>query len=93
MVSNLFNRDEQGEIVSELIPVMKREHPRRPPTPENVMDYFLTRTRHNLHVVLCFSPVSPRSLAPSRCFLWKFAAHKSRLLVCPVDCALSFVIR
>ncbi|XP_063608047.1 dynein axonemal heavy chain 5-like, partial [Penaeus indicus] len=60
MVSNLFNRDEQGEIVSELIPVMKREHPRRPPTPENVMDYFLTRTRHNLHVVLCFSPVGEK---------------------------------
>ncbi|XP_050711756.1 dynein axonemal heavy chain 5-like isoform X2 [Eriocheir sinensis] len=60
MVSNLFNRDEQGEIVSELIPVMKREHPRRPPTPENVMDFFLTRTRQNLHVVLCFSPVGEK---------------------------------
>lgn len=58
MVSSLFNRDEQSEIVSELIPVMKREHPRRPLTPENVMDFFLTRTRQNLHVVLCFSPVS-----------------------------------
>ncbi|XP_068218270.1 dynein axonemal heavy chain 5-like [Palaemon carinicauda] len=60
MVSNLFNRDEQGEIISELIPVMKREHPRRPPTPENVMDFFLTRTRQNLHVVLCFSPIGER---------------------------------
>ena len=57
MVSNLFSRDEQSEIVSELIPVMKREHPRRPPTPENVMDFFITRTRLNLHVVLCVSPV------------------------------------
>ncbi|KAK3879380.1 hypothetical protein Pcinc_016045 [Petrolisthes cinctipes] len=60
MVSNLFNRDEQSEIVSELIPVMKREHPRRPLTPENVMDFFLTRTRQNLHVVLCFSPVGEK---------------------------------
>ncbi|KAG7159116.1 Dynein heavy chain 5, axonemal-like 2, partial [Homarus americanus] len=60
MVSNLFNRDEQGEIVSELIPIMKREHPRRPPTPENVMDFFLARTRQNLHVVLCFSPVGEK---------------------------------
>ncbi|ROT80144.1 hypothetical protein C7M84_001143 [Penaeus vannamei] len=60
MVSNLFNRDEQDEIVSELIPVMKREHPRRPPTPENVMDFFITRTRQNLHVVLCFSPVGEK---------------------------------
>ena len=57
MVSNLFNRDEQAEIVSELLPVMKREQPRRPATPENVMDYFLQRTKQNLHVVLCFSPV------------------------------------
>lgn len=81
MVSNLFNRDEQGEIVSELIPVMKREHPRRPPTPENVMDYFLTRTRHNLHVVLCFSPVSPcsRLLFPLEvCF-------SQSMSDCPVD--------
>ncbi|XP_068204591.1 dynein axonemal heavy chain 5-like [Palaemon carinicauda] len=60
MVSNLFNRDEQGEIVGELIPIMKREHPRRPPTPENVMDFFLTRTRQNLHVVLCFSPIGEK---------------------------------
>ncbi|CAL4075211.1 unnamed protein product, partial [Meganyctiphanes norvegica] len=60
MVSNLFNRDEQSEIVTELIPIMKREYPRRPPTPENVMDYFMQRTRQNLHVVLCFSPVGEK---------------------------------
>jgi dynein heavy chain len=57
VVSNLFNRDEQSEIIMELIPIMKREHPRRPPTPENVMDFFVSRVRQNLHVVLCFSPV------------------------------------
>ena len=57
-VSNLFARDEIDEINSELTPVMKREFPRRPPTPENLYDYFLTRARQNLHVVLCFSPVS-----------------------------------
>ena len=61
-VSNLFARDEIDEINSELIPVMKREFPRRPPTPENLYDYFLTRARQNLHVVLCFSPVSERVL-------------------------------
>ena len=58
-VSNLFARDEIDEINSELIPIMKKEFPRRPPTPENLYDYFLTRARKNLHVVLCFSPVSP----------------------------------
>ena len=57
-VSNLFARDEIDEICGELIPVMKKEYPRRPPTPENLYDYFLTRAKRNLHVALCFSPVS-----------------------------------
>ena len=57
-VSNLFARDELDEITGELIPVMKRQYPRRPPTQENLYDYFISRARRNLHVVLCFSPVS-----------------------------------
>nr|XP_042899545.1 dynein axonemal heavy chain 5 [Parasteatoda tepidariorum] len=60
VVSNLFNRDEKADIIGELTPIMKRERPRCPPTPENVMDYFLYRTRKNLHVVLCFSPVGEK---------------------------------
>ncbi|XP_072567808.1 dynein axonemal heavy chain 5 [Paramormyrops kingsleyae] len=59
-VSNLFARDEVDEIAQELIPVMKREQPRRQPTPENLYDYFLSRVRSNLHVVLCFSPVGDK---------------------------------
>ena len=59
-VSNLFARDEIDEINSELIPVMKKEFPRRPPTPENLYSYFLARARKNLHVVLCFSPVGEK---------------------------------
>uniref|UniRef100_W5KJG3 Dynein axonemal heavy chain 5 n=1 Tax=Astyanax mexicanus TaxID=7994 RepID=W5KJG3_ASTMX len=55
-VSNLFARDEMDEILSDLIPVMKREFPRRPPTNENLHEYFMSRVRQNLHVVLCFSP-------------------------------------
>lgn len=39
---------------------MKREFPRRPPTNENLYDYFMSRVRHNLHVVLCFSPVGEK---------------------------------
>ena len=57
-VSNLFARDELDEITGELIPVMKRQYPRRPPTQENLYDYFISRACRNLHVVLCFSPVS-----------------------------------
>lgn len=56
-VAGLFARDEMDEICNELIPVMKKEYPRRAPTNENLYDYFLSRTRQNLHVVLCFSPV------------------------------------
>uniref|UniRef100_A0A8C5ECR8 AAA+ ATPase domain-containing protein n=1 Tax=Gouania willdenowi TaxID=441366 RepID=A0A8C5ECR8_GOUWI len=59
-VSNLFARDEMDEILSDLIPVMKREFPRRPPTNENLYDYFMSRVRQNLHVVLCFSPVGEK---------------------------------
>ena len=59
-VSNLFARDEINEMCSNLIPNMKREFPRRPATPENLYDYFLTRARNNLHVVLCFSPIGEK---------------------------------
>ncbi|KAF1387642.1 hypothetical protein PFLUV_G00082060 [Perca fluviatilis] len=59
-VSNLFARDEIDEILSDLIPVMKRKFPRRPPTNENLYEYFMSRVRHNLHVVLCFSPVGEK---------------------------------
>uniref|UniRef100_A0ABM0ME01 Dynein heavy chain 5, axonemal-like n=1 Tax=Saccoglossus kowalevskii TaxID=10224 RepID=A0ABM0ME01_SACKO len=59
-LSNLFARDEMDEIMQELIPVMKKEYPRRPPTNENLYDYFLTRAKQNLHVVLGFSPVGEK---------------------------------
>ncbi|XP_028288430.1 dynein heavy chain 5, axonemal [Parambassis ranga] len=64
-VSNLFARDELDEITQDLFSVMKREHPRRPPTPENLYDFFLSRVRSNLHVVLCFSPVGEKFRARS----------------------------
>lgn len=56
-VSNLFARDEMDEILNELIGVMKKEFPRRPPTQENLYDYYMDRVKANLHVALCFSPV------------------------------------
>ena len=60
LISNLFTRDEQGEIVTELMPIMKRECSKVPPTPENAMQWFLDRVKLNLHVVLCFSPVGEK---------------------------------
>ncbi|XP_042662867.1 dynein axonemal heavy chain 5 isoform X2 [Tyto alba] len=59
-VSNLFARDEVDEIISDLIPTFKKEHPRRPPTSEVLYDYFMSRVRQYLHVVLCFSPVGEK---------------------------------
>ncbi|KAK3097645.1 hypothetical protein FSP39_011696 [Pinctada imbricata] len=59
-VSGLFARDEMDEILQELVAEMKKEFPRRPPTNENLYDYYLARCRQNLHVVLCFSPVGEK---------------------------------
>ncbi|GAB0182986.1 dynein axonemal heavy chain 5 [Grus japonensis] len=59
-VSNLFARDEMGEITQDLILAMKKEYPRRTPTAENLHNYFLARVRNNLHVVLCLSPVGEK---------------------------------
>lgn len=57
-ISNLFARDELDEITGELVSVMKKQFPRRPPTQENLYNFFISRARKNLHVALCFSPVS-----------------------------------
>lgn len=57
-ISNLFARDELDEITGELVSVMKKQFPKRPPTQENLYNFFISRSRKNLHVVLCFSPVS-----------------------------------
>uniref|UniRef100_A0A8B9MIB1 AAA+ ATPase domain-containing protein n=1 Tax=Accipiter nisus TaxID=211598 RepID=A0A8B9MIB1_9AVES len=64
-ISNLFARDELDEITQGLIPVMKKEMPRCPPTFDNLYEYFLTRAKKNLHVVLCFSPVGEKFRACS----------------------------
>uniref|UniRef100_A0A8C2TFR5 Dynein axonemal heavy chain 8 n=1 Tax=Coturnix japonica TaxID=93934 RepID=A0A8C2TFR5_COTJA len=62
-ISNLFARDELDEITQALIPVMKKEMPRCPPTFDNLYEYFLTRAKKNLHVV--FSPVGEKFRARS----------------------------
>ncbi|XP_062284222.1 dynein axonemal heavy chain 8-like [Scomber scombrus] len=59
-VSNLFAKDEIQEITQNLILVMKKELPRVPPTFDNLYDYFISRSKKNLHVVLCFSPVGQK---------------------------------
>uniref|UniRef100_A0A8C7B547 Dynein axonemal heavy chain 8 n=1 Tax=Neovison vison TaxID=452646 RepID=A0A8C7B547_NEOVI len=64
-ISNLFARDEMDEITQGLISVMKKEMPRHPPTFDNLYEYFISRSRKNLHVVLCFSPVGEKFRARS----------------------------
>lgn len=36
---------------------MKQVQPKRPPTGDNLYEFFISRSRANLHLVLCFSPV------------------------------------
>ncbi|KAF8767992.1 Dynein gamma chain like protein [Argiope bruennichi] len=55
-VASLFPKDELREIMDNLLPVMKKELPKREPTQDNLYDFFLSRSRANLHIVLCFSP-------------------------------------
>ncbi|XP_019405170.1 PREDICTED: dynein heavy chain 8, axonemal [Crocodylus porosus] len=64
-ISNLFARDELDEITQGLISVMKKELPRNPPTYDNLYEYFISRAKKNLHVVLCFSPVGEKFRARS----------------------------
>ncbi|XP_057658943.1 dynein axonemal heavy chain 5 [Diorhabda carinulata] len=60
VISNLFTKDDQAEIIQELTPIMKRENPKRTLNNEIVMEYFMNRTCQNLHVVFCFSPVGEK---------------------------------
>ncbi|XP_078119766.1 dynein axonemal heavy chain 8-like [Sander vitreus] len=96
-VSNLFAKDEIQEITQNLLSVMKKEFPRVPPTFDNLYDYFISRSRKNLHVVLCFSPVGQkfgsRSLKfpglISGCTMDWFTPWPSDALVAVSNCFLS----
>ncbi|XP_052872308.1 dynein axonemal heavy chain 8 [Anopheles cruzii] len=59
-IANLFPKDDIDQITNELIPVMKRVDPKRIPTQDNLYEFFISRARANLHVVLCFSPVGEK---------------------------------
>ncbi|XP_045484350.1 dynein axonemal heavy chain 8 [Pieris rapae] len=59
-IANLFAKDELDEILNELTPIMKKFAPKRIPVPDVLYEYFIMRSRSNLHVVLCFSPVGEK---------------------------------
>lgn len=59
-IAGLFPKDEMDEILNELVPIMKKFAPRRPPTIDNLYDFFISRSRSNLHIALCFSPIGEK---------------------------------
>lgn len=79
-VANLFPKDELREMMDNLLPIMKKEFPKREPTQDNLYDYFLTRARSNLHIILCFSPVSLTLLDFLFFFALNIFIHKSMKL-------------
>jgi dynein heavy chain len=54
-VSNLFASDETDKIVADMIPVCRAAN--IPETRDNCLQYFVSRVRDKLHIVLCMSPV------------------------------------
>ncbi|XP_069810981.1 dynein axonemal heavy chain 8 isoform X3 [Dendropsophus ebraccatus] len=59
-ISSLFSVEDLEEITQSLRPVMKKEFPRQLPTYDNLYEYFISRSRKNLHVILCFSSVGDK---------------------------------
>ncbi|XP_014253708.1 dynein heavy chain 8, axonemal isoform X2 [Cimex lectularius] len=59
-VANLFAKDELDEITSDLVPAFKKKYPRKAATNDNLYDFFISQSRRNLHICLCFSPVSEK---------------------------------
>ncbi|KAK4886462.1 hypothetical protein RN001_002733 [Aquatica leii] len=59
-IANLFPKDELDEITAALVNVMKKVAPKKIPTNDVLYEFFITRARSNLHVVLCFSPVGEK---------------------------------
>uniref|UniRef100_A0A336MB49 CSON013031 protein n=1 Tax=Culicoides sonorensis TaxID=179676 RepID=A0A336MB49_CULSO len=59
-IANLFNKDELDEMLNGLIGELKMVDSKRPRTIDNLYDFFIKRFRTNVHIVLCFSPVSEK---------------------------------
>ncbi|KAI4493643.1 hypothetical protein M0804_001819 [Polistes exclamans] len=59
-IAGLFPKDELEDIYTAVTPLMKKDDPKRPPTQDNLYDYFITRARDHLHIALCFSPVGEK---------------------------------
>ncbi|OHT09327.1 Dynein heavy chain family protein [Tritrichomonas foetus] len=56
-IANLFTRDNYEALMADMRTIFVKEVRNAVDTDENVWNYFIDRVKHNLHVVLCFSPV------------------------------------
>jgi dynein heavy chain len=56
-IANLFTRDNLEALMGDMRPIFIKECRGSVDTDENVWNYFIGRVKHNLHIVLCFSPV------------------------------------
>ena len=67
-VPALFPKDEVENIINDIRPIYKKEHPRLADTNELLWNYFIDRNKAMLHIVLCFSPASDKFRTRSRKF-------------------------
>ena len=70
-MSGLFQRDVMDDLLRELVPAMESQFPDEPTSMDKLFEFFETRILDNLHIVLCFSPVSKRLLR--KMFLNRFS--------------------
>ncbi|OHS96678.1 Dynein heavy chain family protein [Tritrichomonas foetus] len=56
-IANLFSRDNYEALMGDMRPIFIKECKGQVDTDENVWNYFISRVKFNLHIVLCFSPV------------------------------------
>lgn len=57
-VANLFPKDELEEMLNSITPLFKKKSPKGNPSMDNLYQFFIKQAMNNLHLVLCFSPVS-----------------------------------
>ena len=56
-IANLFSRDNYEALMGDMRQIFVKECKGQIDTDENVWNYFISRVKFNLHIVLCFSPV------------------------------------
>ncbi|PFH32513.1 putative dynein gamma chain, flagellar outer arm [Besnoitia besnoiti] len=84
-VAGLFAKDERDNMVAERRADFLKERPDQEETLVNLYNFFLDRVRDNLHVVLCFSPLSPKFAERAQKFPALFSTAIDWFLPWPED--------